>query len=233
MPGDKESSLRPFSKLNKTFARRVGKSLATSKKQIIANQLPQRSFNAEIHNKMFAHQEVVLEIGFGMGEHLFTQIVKHPQQIFIGAEVYINGVAKLLEQVSEYEAQENINLNNLLIWAEDVDKLLEQIPDKSLSKIYVLFPDPWPKRKHHKKRLLGEARLPIIKSKLKAGGIMVFASDIDSYFDSVISLVENDKDLDFVSKDFTNPHDSYIITKYHKKALREGRISRFMQIYFK
>lgn len=230
---DQKKSSDEYPKLNRSFARRIGKSLNVSKKHMVEHELPKRVLklsNVTDQIKKHSNQPIIMEIGYGMGEHFFNQIINHQDKFFIGAEVYMNGVAQLLEKICDYEAEHNIELNNFILWPDDVDILLEQIPNESLDQLYILFPDPWPKRKHHKKRLIGEDRLPIIKSKLKHQGTLAFASDIDHYFDAVIDLIENDQALNFINKDFNKPHDGYVNTKYHKKAIREGRTPRFMQI---
>ena len=228
-----ENNNHPFTKFNRSFARRIGKSLNLSKKCMVEHELPKRSLHLnDVVEQIHKHSSktIAMEIGFGMGEHFLNQITQHPDKFFIGAEVYMNGVAQLLKQVCAYETEHNKALSNFRLWPDDVDMLLEQIPNESLDQLYILFPDPWPKRRHHKKRLICENRLPIIKAKLKGQALMAFASDIDHYFDSVLELIKNDKDLELVSTDFSKAHDDYVTTKYHKKAIQEGRTPKFMQV---
>lgn len=222
--------------LNRSFSRRIGKSLSDLQKQLLDNMLPQHLFTIEKLNeklKIFAHDrtdqannKLFLEIGFGMGEHFVHQAKLNPDSIFIGAEVYLNGVANVLKLASQN------NISNFLLWPDDLDLILNEMPECSLSGIYILFPDPWPKRKQHKKRILNKKRLEILRSKLAIGGLINFASDIDDYFDKTKELIEQDGNFEVINSNFT-PHDTYIMTKYHHKALSEGRNARFLQCKLK
>jgi release factor glutamine methyltransferase len=103
------------------------------------------------------------------------------------------------------------------------------MPDNILEGIYILFPDPWPKTKQLKKRILNTKRLSIFKKKLKDGGFLVFASDIDSYFEMVKKLFDNDESFKLHTQDFLHPHANYVTTKYHQKSIDAGRIARFLR----
>lgn len=219
--------------LNRSFARRKGKGLTLAKQQLLETILPQYLFSEEKADALISANKVIMEIGFGMGDHLVQQMQLHPQATFLGAEVYMNGVAQFLELGVKAGVIPNKNesvRDNLLLWPDDVDLLFEKIPNNSIDIIYILFPDPWPKRKQNKKRLVNRQRLDIIKTKLKKGGMLIFATDIDEYFDATYELINKDSDLSFVDEDFSTPHEGYVITKYNKKALREGRSARFMRI---
>lgn len=218
--------------LNRSFSRRIGKSLSDLQKQLLDNMLPQHLFTTEklkilaSAKGQLVNKKLFLEIGFGMGEHFVHQAELNSDAIFIGAEVYLNGVANVLKLASQN------NISNFLLWPDDLDLILNQIPERSLSGIYILFPDPWPKRKQHKKRILNKERLEILKSKLVIGGLMNFASDIDDYFDKTKELIDLDGSFEVINSNFT-PHDTYIMTKYHHKALSEGRNARFLQCKLK
>jgi release factor glutamine methyltransferase len=106
--------------------------------------------------------------------------------------------------------------------------MLENMPDHSLDGIYILFPDPWHKRRYLKKRLVNKDRLDIFKIKLKVGGFIAFASDIEDYFEDVKELFMQDNQL-IINTNFLSPHEGYITTKYHQKAIKENRLARFIQ----
>lgn len=218
-----ENTIIPeFNKLNRTFARRIGKRLSNQNKELLANVLPKYLFS----NELFAFsgkQKKYLEIGFGMGEHLFNQIVLNPANLYIGVEVYLNGIANFLKLVAKSQN------DNFLIWPNDLDMILKDIPNRSLEGIYVLFPDPWHKRRYMKKRLINKERLELLKLKLKIGGFIAFASDIEDYFENVKKLFLEDKVLNLQNIDFLTPHEGYITTKYHWKSIRENRVARFLQ----
>lgn len=97
---------------------------------------------------------------------------------------------------------------------------------------YILFPDPWHKRRYLKKRLFNQERLCLFKKKLKNKGFISFASDIEDYFDSAKSILENDNDFKILEKDFTIPHTDYIQTKYHTKAINENRTVQFISAIY-
>lgn len=207
-------------KLNKTFARRIGKRLSDYNKNLLENILPQYQYSNEVLLNS-QKKKKFLEIGFGMGEHLFNQVTLNPDNLYIGAEVYLNGVANFLKLAT--------NVDNFLLWPNDLDRMLADMPENSLDGIYVLFPDPWHKRKYLKKRLVNKERLELFKAKLKPTGFIAFASDIEDYFEDVRKLFASDAQLTIQNTDFLVPHEGYVTTKYHQKALREVRVARFIQ----
>ena len=119
--------------------------------------------------------DVWLEIGFGAGEHLAAQAAAHPDIGFIGAEPFENGVAALLARV---QAE---SLANVRVFADDARLLMARLPDASIGRLFVLFPDPWPKARHHKRRMVGPTTLPEFARILKDGGELRFASDDADY----------------------------------------------------
>ncbi len=205
----------------KTFSRRSGKTLTDLSKKTLEEFLPIHQYSTQKFNQL-NYKQTFLEIGFGMGEHFISQVTNNQDSLLIGAEVFINGVARTLKLLK------NLQLTNFLIWPDDVDILLEQIPDNSLDGIYILFPDPWPKRRNLKKRLVNAQRLEIMQRKLKNNGFISFASDIEDYFQAVVALFTTDPNFIFRSNDFTIPHRGYIKTKYHLKAEKEGRQAQFL-----
>jgi tRNA (guanine-N7-)-methyltransferase len=119
--------------------------------------------------------EIWLEVGFGAGEHLHWQAAHHPQVGLIGAEPYEMGMAKMLTKLEENP------LNNVRLYEGDGREILEALPDASLSRFFLLFPDPWPKTRHHKRRFLQMEMLDLLARKLVPGGELRFATDDKSY----------------------------------------------------
>ena len=116
-----------------------------------------------------------LEIGFGMGEHLLARAVSEPETGFLGVEPFRNGMARLTADLQAAGA------DNVRIWNEDVHRLLHHLQDGSFAAIYVLFPDPWPKRRHQARRLIQSATLARLRDLLVPGGRLVLASDDPGY----------------------------------------------------
>ncbi len=166
-------------------------------------------------------RETWLEIGFGGGEHLAHQAGLHPEIDFIGAEPFINGVAKLLALVEEKE------LGNVRIHDGDVRYLLEALPAACLNRIYLLYPDPWPKLRHHKRRLVNPDILSQFHRILRPGGFFIFASDIPDYVEWTRVHVSAHGGWDSVSDSAEAPQD-WVETRYEAKAKREGRGPRYL-----
>ncbi len=163
-----------------------------------------------------------------MGEHFIHQAKTNPETLFIGVEVYLNGVANVLKLAQEQ------NVTNFLLWSNNLDFILYELPNKILDGIYILFPDPWSKNKQKKKRILNQERLNILQSKLKTNGSFIFASDIEDYFNETLKLIQQNPNFQIVNNnDYYQPHDNYIITKYHQKAINEGRAAKFIRAIVK
>ncbi len=164
-----------------------------------------------------------LEIGFGFGDFTFEKAQKNPDTFFFGSEPHLNGVVNLLAKL------EKEPLPNLKISTTDVRLLLEKFPEKFFDQIFILFPDPWPKFKHFKRRLISAEFLDeVLSPKMKSGAKLTIATDHDSYKTWILSEISNSKKFswDAVSKkDWQIFPEDWVVTKYQKKAEREGRTS--------
>ncbi|WP_218460512.1 tRNA (guanosine(46)-N7)-methyltransferase TrmB [Rickettsia sp. TH2014] len=209
--------------LNRSYARRIGKSLSGLQQNLLDDELPKYLFSKE--KLIDEKRKIFLEIGFGMGEHFINQAKMNPDSLFIGVEVYLNGVANVLKLASEQ------NITNFLLFPNNLDFILNDLPNNSLDGIYILFPDPWIKNKQKKKRIFNKERLKILQDKLKDNGNLIFASDIENYFYEAIELIEQNGNFEIMNRhDYLKPHDNYIITKYHQKAIKENRTPKFMML---
>jgi tRNA (guanine-N7-)-methyltransferase len=199
------------------YGRRKGHALRPHHASLLENLLPRlRADPPSIARASTAW----LEIGFGGGEHLAHQAGLHPDICFIGAEPFINGVAKLLALV---EAK---GLPNLRIHDGDARVLLEKLPDRSLDRIYLLYPDPWPKARHHKRRLVGAASLAEFRRVLKPRGRFLFASDWPDYVSWTLFEVRRNGGFAWLAQrplDWRTPFPDWVETRYEAKAKREGR----------
>lgn len=174
--------------------------------------------------------EVWAEVGFGGGEHLTWQAERHPDALIIGAEPFLNGVAKLLGQV------EDLGLSNIRICHGDAKPLLAAMPDGCLSKLFVLHPDPWPKARHHKRRMISKPFLLHAARLLKPGGELRVSSDIPDYVRWTLLHVQlhNRQSYDFVweavqSADWKERPSDWPQTRYDAKGVREGRPDTYLR----
>lgn len=174
---------------------------------------------------LFGDKDVWLEIGFGGGEHLVHQAVQNRDVGLIGCEPYINGVAMLLGKIREAEA------DNIRVYPGDVRDLFEVLPEASISKAFLLYPDPWPKKRHHRRRFVTPEHLDPLARVLKPGAIFRVATDIPDYVRQTMAQMMNRGDFDWLAEgpeDWRNPWSDWISTRYEQKALREGRKPHYM-----
>ncbi len=162
-----------------------------------------------------------LEIGFGGGEHLAHQASLQPDVSFIGAEAFLNGVAKLLALLAEQSA------GNVRVHYGDARELLEVLPDGTLERIFLLYPDPWPKERQKKRRFVGPASLAHFHRLLADGGLFLFASDIPDYVAWTRSHVAEHGGF-AEEGDPATPFPGWTRTRYEAKAIREGRTPAYL-----
>ncbi len=211
------------------FGRRKGKRLRAGQEERLETLLPRlmlprgdtplsREDLAGLFG--FMPDELVLEIGFGGGEHLAHRAGEAPKSGFIGCEPFVNGMVKLLGEV---EAR---NLRNIRLWDEDAGLLLPRLPEAAFSRIYLLYPDPWPKRRNRKRRFVSKNNLTAIARLLKPGGCFHFASDIDDYVGWTLARAMQEPQLLWQASgpdDWREPYPGWPGTRYEAKAIREGR----------
>jgi tRNA (guanine-N7-)-methyltransferase len=172
-----------------------------------------------------APEQVWLEIGFGGGEHLAFQSRSHPEIGFIGVEPFVNGVAKLLGVV-DADGTANIRL-----WDDDATKLLPTLAPGSVDRVYLLYPDPWPKRRQRKRRFVSDETLLNLARVLKPGGEFRFATDIDDYAGWTLARVARCSAFAWTAReaaDWRRPWPDWPGTRYEAKAFREGRKAAYL-----
>jgi tRNA (guanine-N7-)-methyltransferase len=163
---------------------------------------------------------VRLEIGFGGGEHLVCRATEAPGVGFIGVEPFVNGMAKALVAISAR------GLGNVRVSDADALSVLDWLPDASLGRVSLLYPDPWPKKRHWKRRFVGPDTVARLARVIRPGGAFHFASDIDSYVDWTLWHVRQNPSFAWTATrpaDWLNPFSGWPGTRYEAKALREGR----------
>jgi tRNA (guanine-N7-)-methyltransferase len=173
-----------------------------------------------------APKEARLEIGFGGGEHLAAQAAAHPAVGFIGCEPFLNGMAKALALIEKH------GLANVRLHFGDALELLDWLPSASLAQIDLLYPDPWPKRRHWKRRFVQDDSVAALGRITRPGGLFRFATDIPDY--AAWTLERNLRSGDFVwlaerADDWRLPWAGWIETRYEAKAKREGRTPNYFQ----
>lgn len=160
--------------------------------------------------------EIWLEIGFGGGEHMAAQASRDPEVLILGAEPFQNGVASALRHIDER------GLSNVRLWDADVRELIAHLPDACLDRIFILFPDPWPKARHNKRRLVNAELLVELARVLKPGGGLRFATDWADYADWTLERVLRDPAFSWPATracDWRVPPADHITTRYEEKRL--------------
>ena len=166
----------------------------------------------------------ILEIGYGGGEHLARQALAHPQTGFIGAEVFSGGIAKLVQQIDAEE------IGNVRLFTDDALKLLVTLEPAVLDAVYLLYPDPWPKTRHHKRRFVSPTTLGELARVLKSGGVFRFATDILDYANWTLAHIVREPKFRFeasVPGSWHLPYPGWQPTRYEQKARTEGRATSF------
>ncbi|MGF1651192.1 MAG: tRNA (guanosine(46)-N7)-methyltransferase TrmB [Hyphomicrobiaceae bacterium] len=168
-----------------------------------------------------------LEIGFGGGENLIAQAKSNPQVTVVGCEPFVDGCVKA------YDALEASGVENVFIHNDDARALLDLMPAASLARVFVLFPDPWPKRRHAKRRLVGPSLLDRLARVMTPGGELRVATDCADYARTILLAVHHHADFVWTAQraaDWTVPPQDWIPTRYEMKATREGRSSCYFSI---
>jgi tRNA (guanine-N7-)-methyltransferase len=212
------------------FGRRKGHKLRSHQAGLIENLLPHLSLDitspapAELFDD--GVEDIRLEIGFGGGEHLIAEARAFPKIGFIGCEPYVNGMAKILTQI------ETGNIGNIRLFAGDAAELLAWVPPRSMRRIDLIHPDPWPKRRHWKRRFVQDATIAAMARALKGGGEFRFVSDIDDYCAWTLAHLLRSPDFLWTAEravDWQRPWPDYTMTRYGAKAEREGRKAAYLR----
>ena len=202
----------------RTFGRVKSRTIKPAQGVLIDTLLPRIAAptSRDALTALTAGRETWLEIGFGGGEHLAGQAAAHPDALLIGAEPFLNGVASALRHVDEQ------GLDNVRIHAGDVREVVEALPDASLARVFIMFPDPWPKLRHHKRRLVQPAFVADLARILKPGGRLRFATDWADYADWALQRLTAHADLHWTAEradDWRLPPADHVTTRYQEKGL--------------
>lgn len=206
------------------YGRRQSRPLRKTKQQLMANLLPQLCVALD-EPFVVPARPLWLEIGFGGGEHLAALANDNPEVCFIGCDPFINGVASLLKAIDSFE------LTNIRIANADARNVLLWLPDSSLERIYILFPDPWPKQRHKKRRLIQMETVAQLARVLKSGSQLIIATDHVDYLEWIQEVFADQPwfrtDLQGRASIYERPT-TWISSRYEEKALTVGRQPGYM-----
>ncbi len=225
-PADDDDDLRHELR---SFGRRRGRVLSGRQKRLWDEVLPRVAIDLTVPAQLplFAldRADVWLEIGFGGGEHLIWQAAHNPRVGIIGCEPFEDGVVKVLTAIEDQA------LGNICVHADDARDVLRWLPDASIARAFVLFPDPWPKRKHLKRRLVNAHLLQLLARVIRPGGELRLGTDIADYARTMLMAMQHVPAFRWTA---TGP-DGWRVrptdwpqTRYEDKAVREGRVSSYL-----
>jgi tRNA (guanine-N7-)-methyltransferase len=211
--------------LNRLYGRSSGHKLRKRQQELVDVLLPQIAVpsEGEVSSKLLFDDDrpLHLEIGFGSGEHLADRADMLPDHGFIGAEPFLNGVAAALAHIREKQ------LRNVRLWRGDALDVLRRLPDGALGFLYLLHPDPWPKARHAKRRMVNDRPIDLFAAKLKPGGEFRLATDDPTYLTwSLMVMQRHLQQFEWLAErpsDFLEPSGGWMETRYGAKSRREGR----------
>ena len=221
-----ESPARQKGGILRSYGRAHGRAYSVRQRSMLDEFLPEYRIELdELEAFVKPPYPVYLEIGFGCGEHLVHQAALHPDRMFLGAEPYQNAVANCVFAISER------GVGNIRLFPHDVQPLLDTLPDACLQGVYILFPDPWPKKAHHKRRLINKMTLSKLARVMKQGATLQLATDHADYSEQMLEQL-------FLCPDFTwnalspadwkNPPAEWVPTRYQWKAEKQGKNITFL-----
>lgn len=216
-----EGSLRPLKPPPyRLYGRGRGHKLRPRQERLLEVTLPRLAYSPD---EAWRPDKLWLEVGFGSGEHALAQIAAHPEIGLIACEVFDNGICSMLSRLVPEGGEATAPLPaNLRLWTHDARELLRQLPDACLDRLFLLFPDPWPKARHAKRRFVHPALLPLLARVLAPGAEWRVASD-DATYQAWVADVMAAQSLFEVSAPATVRPPGWPPTRYEAKALREGR----------
>jgi len=214
------------------FGRRKGHKLRDRQAELLATLLPRLALDtarpapAELADLFRSPvSDVQLEIGFGSGENLIAQAAARPAHGFIGIEPFVNGMAKALSAI------ESAGLQNIRLHFDEAAGLMEWLPGNSLARIELIHPDPWPKRRHWKRRFIQDASIAQFARLLRRSGEVRFVTDVPDYAAWTLQRFLRSPDFDWTAQradDWRKPWPEFSTTRYHAKAARQERAPCFL-----
>lgn len=217
----------------RSYGRRHGRKFSPRQARLLEEELPRLSIDvasappATVADLFPGQvQDVWLEIGFGGGEHLVWQAERNPTVGIIGCEPFLDGVVKVLDAV------QTRRLDNVRLLADDARPLLRWLPEGSIGRAFILFPDPWPKTRHHKRRLVSPHFLAMLAPVMKRGSELRVATDIGDYARTVLLAVRQTPAFHWLAEspaDWRQRGPDWPVTRYEQKALAAGRRPAYLR----
>ena len=216
----------------RSFGRKGGRALSPRQQRLLDELLPQLQLDLAKPGPTLAALFTApvtatwLEIGFGGSEHMIWQATHNLGVGFIGCEPFVDGVVKALTAIDEQ------HLGNIRLHADDARDVLRWLPDASIDRAFILFPDPWPKARHRKRRLVSGPTLALLARVMKSGSELRVGTDIADYAHTMLAAFEGQSAFVWTA---TSPTDwreqgaDWPVTRYQRKAIREGRRSYFFR----
>lgn len=210
------------------FGRRSGKKLHGGQQAIFDATLP--ALEIQLEGRLDPHylfpdaDKLIIEIGYGGGEHLALEAGRNPDTGYIGCEVFTGGIGKMVQTIAAQD------LRNVRLFTDDALKLLVQLPAGSIDEVYLLYPDPWPKTRHHKRRFVSPTTLAELARVIRPGGQFHFATDIEDYANWTLAHIVRAPQFRFDAGEpgsWHTPYPGWEPTRYEQKARREGRLVSF------
>ena len=222
---------KEFPEYYRYHGRKISKKLSKANINLLYEFYNQYSLDDKIishHNNNTINKEKIIElynlkvlnieIGFGDGEHLLKKAASKPDQMFIGVEVYINGIVKVLKSIIKNKIK-NIKLCNL-----NGMFLVNVLPHSSVDNLFLINPDPWNKKRHHKRRIISLENLKVFNRIMKTRNSIYITTDSQKYFNEIRKILTNNEDLlgDFSHGVLTNKDTLYDVSRYQRKAIKNG-----------
>lgn len=220
------------------FGRRKGKSVKGSRQFLMDTLLPKvqavlpQEGTLIDFDRFFGikPREIWLEVGFGGGEHLAEQSLNHPEVGFIGAEPFVNGVVSLLAHLNGSHMQpathadlDDARVDNVRVWPDDVRQVFPFVKDGTFERVFVLYPDPWPKARHAERRFINQPNLHHLFRLLSPTGRLFVATDVETYAEHAMEQAEVSGLFERVNDDVCIPPEGWVPTRYEKKGIAAGR----------
>lgn len=214
-----------MSLLAKLHGRRRGRRLHDSQQKRMDELLPELTIQLPEKGKVdlseLQGESIWLEIGFGAGEHLAQLARRNPCIQFIGCESFYNGIASLVGYV------QHLGLENVAVFPDDALPLVKQLPAQSIDRMFILFPDPWPKTRHHKRRLISKTVLNEIARVMKPEAELRIATDDESYAEWILELMLQEGLFEGPEGDVFEPPEDWVETRYQQRAQSLGNTCYF------